>query len=52
MASIKDINYINTHGTGAPIGDETELEAIEKLLGDQISKVIINSTKSISGPCL
>lgn len=49
---IEDINYINTHGTSAPVGDQTEIDAIENLLGKHSSSVMINSTKSITGHCL
>lgn len=50
--AIEDINYINTHGTSAPLGDQVELDAIEKLLGDRTKEVMINSTKGITGHCL
>jgi len=43
---IEDIQYINTHGTGTPIGDPVEMEAIRQVFG---SKVAINSTKSMTG---
>ena len=41
------IDYINTHGTSTPVGDITELEAVNKAFGDAIPK--ISSTKSLSG---
>ncbi|MHB9139184.1 MAG: beta-ketoacyl-[acyl-carrier-protein] synthase family protein [Victivallaceae bacterium] len=43
---IEDIQYINTHGTGTPIGDPVEMDAIKQVFG---SKVAINSTKSMTG---
>lgn len=43
---IEDIQYINTHGTGTPIGDPVEMESIKQVFG---SKVAINSTKSMTG---
>lgn len=49
-ANIESVDYINTHGTSAPLGDETELEAISQILGTR--KVPVNSTKSITGHCL
>lgn len=49
---VNDIDYINAHGTSAPLGDETEISAIEKLLGDRSLNVYVNSTKSITGHCL
>lgn len=50
--SVNEIDYINTHGTSAPLGDEIELKAIETLLGKRSHEVLINSTKSITGHCL
>ena len=50
--SVKDIDYINTHGTATPIGDISESAAINRLLGDQTMEVPINSTKSIVGHLL
>ncbi len=41
-----DIGYVNTHGTGTPIGDPLELESIRLAIG---TKVAINSTKSQTG---
>ena len=41
------IDYINTHGTSTPVGDITELKAIQKTFKDKIPK--ISSTKSLSG---
>ena len=41
------IDYINTHGTSTPVGDITELNAVQKTFGNKIPK--ISSTKSLSG---
>jgi len=41
------IDYINTHGTSTPVGDITELKAVQKTFKDKIPK--ISSTKSLSG---
>lgn len=41
-----DIDYYNAHGTGSPLGDETEIEAIH---GSGLSRASINATKSITG---
>jgi 3-oxoacyl-[acyl-carrier-protein] synthase II len=47
-----DIDYINAHGTSTPIGDEIELGAVERLLGNAASKVSMSSTKSATGHLL
>ena len=48
----KDIQYINAHGTSTPLGDEIELGAVERLLGNAASKVSMSSTKSSTGHLL
>ena len=51
MAQIKseEINYLNTHGTSSPLGDQTELMAIKEVFGARIKTLWFNSTKSIFG---
>lgn len=44
------IDYINTHGTSTPVGDERELQAIRKVFGDRVPA--ISSTKSLTGHSL
>jgi 3-oxoacyl-[acyl-carrier-protein] synthase II len=48
----KDIDYINAHGTSTPLGDEIELGAVERMLGDAAGKVVMSSTKSAIGHLL
>lgn len=45
----KDIGYISAHGTGTPLNDKTECEAIKKIFEDDIKKVCISSIKSMLG---
>jgi 3-oxoacyl-[acyl-carrier-protein] synthase II len=47
-----DLDYINAHGTSTPLGDEIELHAVERLLGNAASKVAMSSTKSSTGHLL
>jgi len=46
------IDYINAHGTSTPAGDEIELHAVERLLGDHAASVTMSSTKSAIGHLL
>ena len=50
--SAADIDYINSHGTSTPLGDEIELGAAQRLLGNAASKVSMSSTKSSVGHLL
>ncbi|HEY3890231.1 MAG TPA: beta-ketoacyl-ACP synthase II [Caulobacteraceae bacterium] len=47
-----EIDYINAHGTSTPVGDEIELGAVERLLGQAAGKVAMSSTKSAIGHLL
>jgi 3-oxoacyl-[acyl-carrier-protein] synthase II len=47
-----DIDYINAHGTSTPVGDEIELGAVERMLGQAAGKVAMSSTKSAIGHLL
>jgi 3-oxoacyl-[acyl-carrier-protein] synthase II len=47
-----EIDYINAHGTSTPLGDEIELGAVERMLGDSASKATMSSTKSATGHLL
>jgi 3-oxoacyl-[acyl-carrier-protein] synthase II len=47
-----DIDYINAHGTSTPLGDEIELGAVERMMGNAAAKVTMSSTKSAIGHLL
>ena len=47
-----DVQYINAHGTGTPLGDDLELQAVERFFGDDARKVAMSSTKSAIGHLL
>ena len=47
-----DIDYINAHGTSTPLGDEIELGAVQRLLGNAAAKATMSSTKSATGHLL
>jgi 3-oxoacyl-[acyl-carrier-protein] synthase II len=50
--AVSDLDYINAHGTSTQLGDEIELSAAERLLGNAASKVSMSSTKSSTGHLL
>ena len=47
-----EVNYLNAHGTSTPLGDINETNAIKLALGDHAKKVVVNSTKSMTGHLL
>jgi len=50
--SVGDVDYINAHGTSTPMGDEIELHAVERLIGNAAGRVSMSSTKSCIGHML
>jgi 3-oxoacyl-[acyl-carrier-protein] synthase II len=47
-----DLDYINAHGTSTPLGDEIELGAVQRLVGNAASRISMSSTKSCIGHLL
>ncbi len=50
--SPSDIDYVNAHGTSTPLGDEIELNAVTRLLGNDTGHLSMSSTKSAIGHLL
>jgi len=47
-----EIDYINAHGTSTPLGDEVELNAVHRLVGNAAGRISMSSTKSATGHLL
>lgn len=49
---IEEIDHINVHGTSTPLGDKSEIKAIENIFGNHAERINICSTKSMTGHLL
>ena len=47
-----EVDYVNAHGTSTPLGDKNETEAVKAAFGDHAKKLVVNSTKSMTGHLL
>lgn len=47
-----DVQYLNAHGTSTPLGDKNESDAVKAAFGDSAYKLVVNSTKSMTGHLL
>jgi len=50
--TLEDVDYINAHATSTPVGDISELKAITGLFGEQVKKLNVSATKSMTGHLL
>ena len=50
--SFDGVQYVNAHGTSTPLGDRNETVAIKNAFGEAAAKLVVNSTKSMTGHLL
>lgn len=50
--NLDQVEYLSAHGTSTPLGDKNETDAIKAAFGDHAYKMVVNSTKSMTGHLL
>ena len=50
--AVSEVDYLNAHGTSTPLGDLAEITAVQRLFGEDVYKMNISSTKSMTGHLL
>jgi 3-oxoacyl-[acyl-carrier-protein] synthase II len=50
--NLDEVDYVNAHGTSTPLGDKNETEALKLAFGAHAKKLVVNSTKSMTGHLL
>ena len=50
--NLDEVNYLNAHGTSTPLGDKAETIAVKRAFGEHAQKLVVNSTKSMTGHLL